>query len=80
MSTDTLTLREATSQARALMRHEVSSTRAAVAVAVGKLKKAIEDGAPVNGLRTAMEAALQRLEEAEGILQRTEAEHFRGDS
>lgn len=73
------TLRDAAALHSRLLRAEVVSTRTEVTAALARLRKAIDDGRPVNGLRTALEAAQGKLDEAAGILQRTEEEHFRGE-
>jgi hypothetical protein len=72
-------LREATQMARRLMRSEISGVRSSTGDALARLRKALEDGQAMNGLRTALETASNKLDEVHGILQRVEAEHFHGD-
>lgn len=73
------TLREATMARRRMMRDEVAGTRTQVAEALARVRKTIEDGDPVNGLRSALDTAATKLAEVEGILHRTEEEQFKGD-
>jgi hypothetical protein len=78
-ATEAPSLRDIATLHTRLLRGEVAGTRNEVAGALHRLRRAIDDGRPIDGLRAAMLDAVAKLSEAHDILQRVEAEHFRGE-